>query len=72
MRIMATVQYLCHEYSQCVVDDCQRRYCLEHRTLWRECETAKRTQQGDRDVSCGYVFELGDCPQCERVKRCYA
>ncbi len=69
MRIMATIRYHDHAYRECTVEDCQRRYCAEHRLLWRECETAKRTSQGDRDVASNPIYELGDCPQCERAKR---
>lgn len=65
MRITATDTYLDHA---CDLDDCARNYCRPHRMLWRDCETVKEGMEGDRDVVGGTrtVFELGDCPKCER------
>jgi len=49
------------------LDDCERHYCNAHRLLWRDCDTAKRGLEGDRDVIGGLheIYEMGDCPECE-------
>lgn len=48
--------------------DCESHYCHEHRLLWSDCETMRRGFEGDRDVAGGLhaVFEMGNCPSCER------
>ena len=65
MRISTTDGYF---HSECDLRDCERRYCPDHRLLWRDCETAKEGYEGDRDVIGGLhaIVELGDCPRCER------
>lgn len=74
MRISTSENYY-HEYD-CCLSDCDRRYCDEHRLLWRDCDTAKTGWEGDRDVINGTreIMELGDCPKCEadsKRKRLY-
>lgn len=65
MRISTTWDYF---HRECNLRDCERRYCSAHRLLWRDCETAKAGLEGDRDVIGGLheIYELGDCPECER------
>jgi hypothetical protein len=49
------------------MEDCVRAYCGRHRMLYRTCETAVRTMEGDRDVVGGlnWVYEMsGLCPRC--------
>ena len=51
--------------------ECNRHYCNKHRLLWRDCDTVKTGWEGDSDVVNGMreIFELGDCPRCEREAR---
>lgn len=69
MRIQATEAFQLHtgHIDDCHIEDCQREYCGRHRLLWRDCETAKESMEGDRDVTGGThtIFEMGDCPKCE-------
>lgn len=68
-RITTSENYF-HEFD-CPIDDCERRYCRTHRLLWRDCETLVEGIEGDRDVIGGtrVVYDLGDCPSCERDYR---
>jgi hypothetical protein len=54
----------------CAWDECIRQYCKRHRLLWSMCETVKR---GVDDYYMSgrphYVFEPGDCPECEQEFR---
>lgn len=70
MRIKTTDAYEGHtgHIDDCLLEDCQRKYCFTHRLLWRDCETVKEGMEGDRDVTGGTrtILEMGDCPSCER------
>lgn len=66
MRITTSDRYYHSSYDDahpydCHVEDCQRRYCNEHRLLWRDCDTARE----DYDGSGRTWWELRDCPACE-------
>jgi hypothetical protein len=67
MKISATDTYQNHDRFD--LDECNRQYCGAHRLLWRDCETLQGGMEGDRDVVGGTrtVYELGDCPTCERA-----
>jgi hypothetical protein len=70
MRITTTENYY-HDFLECNIRDCERHYCSEHRLLWRDCDTAKKGYEGDRDVTNGLheITEMGDCPLCEKAER---
>lgn len=65
MRITTTKHYF-HEV--CLLETCERRYCPEHRLLYRDCDTSMLSWDGDADLIDGLrgVVELGDCPMCEK------
>lgn len=68
MRITCSDLYMAHDIIECDLTDCQRQYCQECRVLWRECETAIKTEDGAGQ----YWYELNDCPSClknEMTKR---
>lgn len=69
MRISTSDGY--YHGFQCDIGDCERRYCNEHRLLWRDCDTAKTATEGDFDVIGGTreVYEMGECPECEVATR---
>ena len=76
MRITTSDHYHHDEdWKECMLQDCARIYCQEHRLLYRECETSKVVLEGDRDVIGGIHKRLdvsGECPVClarERQKR---
>ncbi len=70
MRITASQNYY-HDDFECPLYECLRQYCRLHRMLWRDCETVSIGVEGDNDVVNGLhtVFELHDCPMCEREYR---
>lgn len=63
MRITASENYF-HE-RECFMDDCDRRYCSEHRLLWKDCDTAISVRDGAGQV----WWELSDCPECVKDAR---
>lgn len=68
-RVRKTDSYEHDQFTACLLGmDCRKRYCQEHRLLWRDCDTAKTTKEGDRDTAGGLheIVELGECPTCER------
>lgn len=73
MRIITSENYW-HEWD-CPFGDCERRYCSEHRLLYRDCDTARKGLVGDFDIVRGVcaVWESdGECPVCvkeDRAKR---
>lgn len=66
MTISATYERLV--YHRCwLSNDCGRRYCREHRLLYRDCDTIQRGLEGDRDATNGVHMVLesnGECPEC--------
>ena len=67
MRITSTCTYYFHEYY-CQMEGCERRYCSEHRLLYRECDTAHMTH----DALGATWYETRECPGCmdqERIKK---
>lgn len=64
MRIQASENYR-HEY-ECPLGECQRRYCHDHRLLYRDCDTAYRDGYGDRETRVRYFWSSdGECPDCK-------
>lgn len=75
MRVTTSPNYYHKDWKECLLEDCDRIYCPEHRLLYRECETAVVALQGDFDVTNGIhkvVDASGECPAClsrERAKK---
>lgn len=67
MKITTTDNYL-HKWDGCLIlEDCERRYCHEHRLLYRDCDSAVSGYEGDSDVVNGLhriVEADGECPEC--------
>ena len=59
MKITTSDSY--SKKHKCSIQDCERRYCSEHRLLWRECDTAIMTSDGAGEK----LWELRGCPACE-------
>jgi hypothetical protein len=70
MRIKTSENYH-HDFDCDLANDCERRYCSEHRLLWRDCDTAITGYEGDRDLTQGLhlIWDLRDCPDCEHESR---
>lgn len=65
VRIAATDNY---RHERCPLYSCDRRYCSEHRLLFRDCDTATPSKDGAARI----VYEIMDCPKCmsdERQKK---
>lgn len=73
IKITASANY--YSDKNCPLADCERLYCAQHRFLFRSCDTARRTVQGDGSVIGGrrYVWESeNECPYCAdeaRIRR---
>lgn len=69
-RIAATDNYFADQ--ECPLADCERLYCPDHRLLFRSCDTAFSSVEGDRDVIGGRrrIYESNsECPECLRECR---
>lgn len=60
MRISTSQNYAYGYDHDCDIQECERHYCNDHRTLWQDCDTAEK----EGDDSGRRWWTLREAPCC--------